>query len=376
MFKTYLTTSVLLSVCFSVGLELIFYDYLAEKMKKEQTTVSVEGINSLEYYIKTYSQVVLEFTELVQGLYKEERSGPEKPLAKKWTLRFSVRDVAGHESYLREGEHKNVEFINVVKGILIEDLIRPNNFQVPLFNNQFAMFHHSLKRSYDKTLKSRGYEDMLNNILLSFMQSNYDVFVEKVAKTLMSLHAKYLANTRTIFDMQVSQTVSMNAIFSLADPVIRSHKSEAVLVFELFCDIMKHVLGSCSDKRIFFSILGVLNQFIGQMYKSFKEAFDNEVADTHYMKQFDKNYYDFEKDSYAFRSIKYPFLYTPVGNLAESSGTSKLYSVMQLICINNSKRTIRRDKKWNMPCCILSSQLHRHIGQGTPRRSLGSTYCT
>lgn len=332
MFRTYLTTSVLLSLCFSVGLELIFYDYLASKMRKEETTVSIEGLNSLEYYIKTYSQVILEFTELVQGLNSEKEPEPEKsPPTKKWTLRFSVRDVQGHESYLREGEHKNVEFINIVKNILSEDLIKPNNFQVPLFATQFNTFHTSLKKAYDRTLKGKSYDTAINNILTSFMQSNFDIFIENVTKTLLNLHAKYLGNPKGLFDAALSQANSMSSIFDLSDTGARSYKTEPVMIFELFSELMKHILGACTDKRIFFSVLNMVNELLTQIMKSFKESFTNEITDSHYLKQFDKTYYDYEKSSYIFRSIKYPFLYAPTSsapaNAAENSDISKLYSV-------------------------------------------------
>ena len=128
-------------------------------MQTEPTNVSMysrpsspptsDALNCLEYYIKTYSQVILQFTEMVQGLNEEDKSAlaDTSDHPKNWTLRFSLRDIAGHESYLREGEQKNVDFINVVKGVLAEANIKSNNFQVPLLASQFAMFHRAAKKA-------------------------------------------------------------------------------------------------------------------------------------------------------------------------------------------------------------------------------------
>lgn len=327
MFKTYLNTSVLLSVCISTALELIFYDYLVDKIHKEESKVSIEGINCLEYQIRSYSQVVLEFTELIQSLNVAE-SPAVRTAPKKWTLKFSVQDIEGHEGFLREAEHKNVNFTTTIKALLAEDQIKANNFQVPLFNNQFAVFHRALKEAYDKTLSGKKYDEELNNILMSFMRSNYDIFVENIGKTLQALSNKYLNNSKNV--VEAKEGNMMDAIFEMTGSAFKSHKAEPVLIFELFCDILKQILQTCSDKRGFFLILELLNQFIAELKKSFKEEFYSEVSGTHYMKQFGKNYYDCEKSSYAFKNIKYPFLYTPNSELAESSDKTKLYSVLWL----------------------------------------------
>ncbi|MDR3548330.1 MAG: hypothetical protein P4M11_08730 [Candidatus Pacebacteria bacterium] len=351
---------------------------MTTRLKKEATTVSIEGINSLEYYIKTYSQVILEFTELVQGLNNEGNAKVEDKSPPKWTLRFSVRDVAGHEGYLREGEHKNVDFINVVKDILAEDLVRPNNFQVPMFDSQFSIFHNANKKAMERILKGQNCEADLNNILGAFMQSNYEIFVEKMMKTLAALNGKYLANTKAMLDQQMlKSTTSMSVILELTDPVVRSQKTECTLVFELFCEIVKHILASCRGKRAFFNIFGVLLEFLSRIEKAFKEAFVNEVTDTHYMKQFDKNYYDFEKNSYVFRTLKYPFLYMPITDVADLPTSSRIYSVSthshSLPC---SKRTTRNARRSSTLCCTSSRWPRSKLGWATPSASPGSTSCT
>ncbi len=119
-----------------------------------------DAFNCLEYYIKTYSQVILQFTEMVQGLNEEEKgtAADTADHPKNWTLRFSVRDIAGHEAYLREGEQKNVDFINVVKGALAEAYIKPNNFQVPLLGCQFALFHGAAKKAYVSLFPGKKFE--------------------------------------------------------------------------------------------------------------------------------------------------------------------------------------------------------------------------
>ena len=156
------------------------------------------------------------------------------------------------------------------------------------------------------------------------MQSNFDIFIEKLGKTLMSLHGKYLANAKTLLDQQIVKNagVTMNAILDLTDS---THKVESILLFEFFCDIIEHVLASCQNKRIFFQLFGVLIEFLSQLRNVLKDAFGLEVADTHYFKHFDKNHYAFEKGSHAFRGIKYPFLYAPVIDV--SADASRLYSV-------------------------------------------------
>jgi hypothetical protein len=317
MFKTYLSSSVLLSICISTALELIFYDYLAMKIRKEESKISIEGINCLEYQIRSYSQIILEFTELIQSLNVAESSAA-CTTPKKWTLKFNVQDIEGHEGFLREVEHKNVNFITTIKTLLAEDQIKTNNFQVPLFNNQFAVFHKALKDSYDKLLPDKKYDEELNNILMSFMKSNYDLFVENIGKTLNNLSKKYLVNVK---DVPANENALLEVTF-------KSHKTEPVLIFELFCDIIKQVLKSCSDKRGFFLILELFNQFIEKLKQSFKEEFYNEVGGTHYMKGYGKNYYECEKCSYAFKNIKYPFLYAPNSEFVDGSDKSKLYSVL------------------------------------------------
>ena len=316
MFKTYLSSSVLLSICISIAVELIFYDYLAAKIRKEESKVSIEGINCLEYQIRSYSQIILEFTELIQNLNVAE-SPTVRAVPKKWTLKFNVQDIEGHEGFLREAEHKNINFITTVKTILAEDQIKVNNFQVPLFNNQFGVFHKALKEAYDKVLPGKKYDEEINNILMSFMRSNYDLFVENIGKTLNNLSKKYLVNVKDAPDNEDK----------LLEVTFKSHKKEPVLIFELFCEIIKQVLQSCSDKRGFFLILELLNQFIEKLKKSFKEEFYNEVGGTHYMKGYSKNYYECEKCSYAFKNIKYPFLYAPNSEFADGSDKARLYSV-------------------------------------------------
>ena len=320
MFKTYLTTAVLLSVSFPTALELIFYDYIAYKLKQVETKISVEGINCLEYQLRTYSQVILQFTELIQSLNAEEMpKEKEEPRIKKWTMKFNVQDIENHEGFLREVEQKNVEFIETIKQLLLEDGIKANNFQVPLFNNQFAYFHLGLKRAYDMTLPDKHYDEEVNNILMSFMKSNYEIFVENIVKTLNRLSKKYLENEQS--------EANANSIADITKSAFKNHKLESLTIFELFCNIIKQILASCSDKRGFFLILNLVNNFIEKITKSLKDEFYKEISGTHYMKTYDKKYYECEKCSYAFKSMKYPFLYIPDIDPSSNIDKSKVYSV-------------------------------------------------
>jgi hypothetical protein len=293
---------VLLSICFSIALELIFYDSLVLKIKKEESKVSVEGINNLEYFIRTYSQVILEFTESLQDMMGQ-------PSPKKWTLRFSIKEC---ESHLRESEQSNLDFVATVRDLLVEDLMRSNNFQVPLFSKQFMLFHAGIRRAYSKLLKDKHYDDELNDALASFMRNNYEVFIKNLEATLSNLGNKYLSGTRAMFDSEL--TKENDAAYDIS---LKTHKTEPVFLFELFCELLKHILASCTDKKAFFDILEVLNKFVKEIGKNFKGTFEEEVADTHYMNQFDKGYYEYEKNSSMFSNLNYPFLYLPIGNLTE-----------------------------------------------------------
>jgi len=313
--KTYINTSVLLSICFSIALELIFYDFLTLKIKKEESKVSIRGISNLECFIRTYSQAILEFTESLQDMV-----GQAPP--KKWTLRFNIRE---RESYLEETGQSNLDFVATVRDLLVEDLIQSNNFQVPLFSRQFTLFHAGIKKAYNKLLKDKHYDDELNDSLAPFMRNNYEVFTKNLEATLSNLSKKYLSSTRVMFDSELSKENELAYNISL-----KNNKTEPVLLFELFCELLKHILASCTDKKAFLALLEVLNEFMKEIGKNFKGIFGEEVVDTHYMNQFDRGYYEHEKNSSTFSNLAYPFLYLPIGNLTENVELSA-HSVFNLI---------------------------------------------
>lgn len=101
----------------------------------------------------------MRFAELIQGLNEETKENVEaQSRPKKWTLRFSVRDIAGHESYMRQEEQQDLEYISIIKNVLAEDFIKPNYFQLPLLSSQFGLFHNSIKKVYDKLFKGQKLE--------------------------------------------------------------------------------------------------------------------------------------------------------------------------------------------------------------------------
>ena len=221
-------------------------------------------------------------------------------------MRFSINDNKSQEESLGMKPESYANFSGMIKSILIDDFMKPNNFQLPLFSSQFAQFHYGLKNAYSVLMKHKHYEEELIDILTSFMSSNYELFIRKILLTFDELAKKYLSSIRTIFDSNLIKQGMNDAIYDISSKAI---KTDIVQIFELFCNIMKHILGSCNNKEVFFSLLDVINQFMGRIYESFREAFDNDVADSHYMIQFDRTYYTFEKDSQSFSNVKFPFLY-------------------------------------------------------------------
>eukprot|EP00826_Nyctotherus_ovalis_P046410 TRINITY_DN5240_c0_g1_i15.p1 TRINITY_DN5240_c0_g1~~TRINITY_DN5240_c0_g1_i15.p1 ORF type:complete len:176 (-),score=45.35 TRINITY_DN5240_c0_g1_i15:1051-1578(-) len=170
-------------------------------------------------------------------------------------------------------------------------------------------------------------------------RNNYEVFIKNLEVTLSSLGKKYLGSTRAVFDSESGKDNAANAVSDIA---FKSHKTEAVLMFELFCELMKHILGTCTNKKAFLLLLEVLNKFMQEIRKNFKGAFEDEVADTHYMKQFDKGYYEFERNSSAFSSLEYPFLYLPIGNLSKDLDLSA-HSVLWRV--RSSRRATRSGRR-------------------------------
>jgi hypothetical protein len=182
-------------------------------------------------------------------------------------------------------------------------------------------------------------------------------------KTLLGLHKQYLSSSRTLLDGTGPAFGKLATTLELAEPGLKSHKLECVGVFELFCELMKHIMGACGDKRLFFSLFGVVSEFVKQLNRALKEAFDTEIIDTHYLKQFDKHFYAYERNSYVLRSIRYPFLYTPVSGNIDVNASSRLYIVLiSLIFPAYSKLMTRSGKRSSMRCCTSSQWHHRRIG--------------
>lgn len=149
------------------------------------------------------------------------------------------------------------------------------------------------------------------------MQSNYEIFTEVLLKTLSNLQRQYLA--KGLFEKEQGGIMPVNAMD-------RTDKFGCVIVFEQFCELMQHILSSCNIKRIYFNLFGVFTEFLVQLKNSFSDAFAKEVVDTHFMKQFDKAYYSYEKNTIGFRSVKYKFLYTPVADTIDVGASSILFS--------------------------------------------------